>query len=230
MMTGPANPWHSLPHQPPYVLPDDKHAIDQFNLAAKTEYRIRLEIFPEPYLGQPEAPVVVLNYNPGFKDRDLVHHQKALFAHRSRENLLHVDVMHPFYLLDPTLAPIADRTDWWDRKLRWFLEDPRLGDSPEARRFKVANEVLCVEFFPYHSVAFDHRKLSVPSQKYSFALVKMAIQRKAVILMRGWKHWLTAVPELGGYAYEPNSLQNAAFSPNNFLGGYEAAIEALRKV
>jgi len=227
------NPWRRLPSRPPYVLEEDRDRIRTFNASAKVEHQIQEALFPEPFLGAPRAPVVLLNLNPGYNaDADPVHHGKALFAKRSRENLRHTETAHPFYLIDPGLVPIRDRTAWWDKKLRCLLEDERLGNSADSRRRRVANCVLCVEYFPYHSKRFKHQKLQVPSQGYSFWLVRQAIRNKAVILlMRGKKLWVNAIPELTSYPglHISKSVQNPAISPANFPKGYSIAVDTIQR-
>jgi len=226
------NPWQRLPFRPPFVLAEDHERISKFNESAKVQvqHKVQLEILPEPFLGRPKAPVVLLNLNPGYNAvTNPVQHAKAMFARRSRENLLHTEVDYPFYLIDPG---IRDRTAWWDRKLRRLLEDERLENSADSRRKVVANCVLCVEYFPYHSKKFKHRKLRVGSQDYSFWLVREAIRGEAVILlMRGKKLWCSEIPALQSYSrlYVSKSVQNPAISPANFPEGYSIAVEAIRR-
>jgi hypothetical protein len=218
-MNGIDNPWRSLPEKPLYILPEDASLIADFNTIAAEKFRVRLEVYPEPFLGQTDAPLVVLGLNPGFKELDLSQHSKPLFAARLRGNLLHEDAQYPFYLLDPEI----ERTKYWERKLRPLIE------SVGVRT--VAQNVLCVEYFPYHSFRFRHGKLSLPSQQYSFSLVRSAINRGAVILMlRGKKLWFSAIPELMQYkkCYFPNSVQNPTVSRRNFPLGFEPAIAALQ--
>jgi hypothetical protein len=226
------NPWQRLPFQPPYVLPEDHDDIKTFNKSAEAEHKLKLAIFPEPFLGRPKAPVVLLNLNPGYKAVNRVQHRKELFAKRSRENLLHSEADYPFFLIDPGLVPIRDRTTYWDKKLRCLLEDERLEHTDDCRRQVVANCVLCVEYFPYHSKEFKHRKLRVDSQEYSFWLVREAIRREAVILlMRGKKLWYSEICGLESYSrlYVSRSVQNPAISPANFPKGYSIAVDAIQR-
>jgi len=165
------NPWAQLPKEAPFLLPHDAALIEGFNLTAEDCFKVRAEIIPEPFLGNPDAPIVLLSHNPGFdEENDLPHHGDPNFAILSRANLLHKPINFPLYLLDPTIA----RTKYWEGKLRWLIER---FDIPT-----VAHSVFCVEFFPYHSERFD-RTIGVPSQQYSFSLVKQAITRGAVILI-----------------------------------------------
>ena len=59
------NPWSSLPDSPPFVLADDKRAIEAFNQEAKKNAIIQTEMLPEPFVGSLNAPVFVLLENPG---------------------------------------------------------------------------------------------------------------------------------------------------------------------
>lgn len=99
------NPWIDLPETAPFVLACDKQGILDFNHTAKPEHTIHLELLPEPYTGNPEAKIILLNLNPGFYERN----EKFLlgdehFFKASRANLTHTRQDYPFYLLDPRNA------------------------------------------------------------------------------------------------------------------------------
>jgi hypothetical protein len=132
------NPWQRLPLQPPYVLPEDAPLIHAFNANANQDAVIYLELIPEPYLGSPDAPVVLLSLNPGFSSDDPQHHQDPRFAERSRDNLLHRKSEYPFFLLDPAITAPGNR--WWTRRLGPLIREYGLET--------VAQRVLCVEYFP----------------------------------------------------------------------------------
>ena len=59
------NPWGQLPEQAPYVLPADATAVESFNRRARDNHILHTEKLPEPYLGDPTAPIVLLNLNGG---------------------------------------------------------------------------------------------------------------------------------------------------------------------
>jgi hypothetical protein len=221
MTSSPGNPWQQLPLQKPFVLPEDKGPLSSFNASASDDFFVHLELLPEPFLGSPSAPVVVLGLNPGFKEADLTQHTDPSFISRSRCNLMHGPSDYPFYLLDPGIT----RTKWWDRKLDSLIK--------LVGREIVARGVLCVEYFPYHSRRFQHRRVQVPSQKYGFELVRQALLRQAVIIvLRGRRLWLTAVPELQSYRtlYYTNNPQNPIISPRNCPKAYEHAAEVLKEM
>jgi len=201
-------------------LPEDTSAVDRFNLTAQDDHRLQLGVLPEPFLGRPDAPVVVLGLNPGWKqDADPVRHANQAFRDCSRANLVHAPADYPFYLLNPHI----DTTQYWHKMLKPLKEAVGL----EA----VARGVLCVELFPYHSRKFHRRLPRIPSQEYSFGLVRQAMMRAAVIIqLRGEDPWMSAIPELASYArrFGVNSVQNPTVSPKNCPEGYRLAVEVLR--
>jgi hypothetical protein len=214
------NPWRNLPSEPPYVLPVDREAIDRFNQTAKPEHFIHLVHMPEPFLGRPDAPVVLLGLNPGHKADDDEWHANPSFRERSRRNLLHNELAYPFYLLDP--AEPAPGHRWWSRKLK----EPVAASSLEV----VARSVLCVELFPYHSRRFAHASLRVPSQSYSLDLVERAIQRRAmIVLLRSERLWMACVPGLATYdrLHRVKNVQNPAVSRRNLPSAFDELLRQL---
>ena len=213
------NPWLSIPGSHPYVLEEDAPYILEFNRRAKERERIDTHLLPEPFFGRRDAPVVVLLLNPGLGANDRRHHKNRQFT-----DLLLSDIHSPtpanhFHLTDPTEGP-GHR--WWNRACKELSQD--LG--PDV----VARNLLSVEFSPYHSQAFAHAHLRLPSQQYGFELVRQAIARKAfIVCMRGLRIWTGAVPELGTYKrlLTPKSNRTAALSAGN-LPQYEQVREALR--
>ncbi|HEY2826149.1 MAG TPA: hypothetical protein VGJ04_00995 [Pirellulales bacterium] len=217
------NPWNDLPDNAPYVLDSDGAIIEAHNARLETDslFKVHLSVLPEPFLGRPDAPVVLLNLNPGWnKDKDPVNHSRPEFIKRNRGNLLHKPSDYPFYLLDPKLRP--NRTNWWEERLGSLIQAVGL----EA----VAQNVLCVEYFPYHSKRYKKCE-RLPSQDYSFTLARDAVERNAVILlMRGKRRWTNAVPSLSSYnrLFFPSSFQCAYVSPNNYSAGFGAAVKEIR--
>jgi len=114
---------------------------------------IHLELLPEPFLGAPTAPVVLLSLNPGYSPDDQQPHQDPTFQALSRASLVYAPGQYPFVLLNPEVQAPGRR--WWESKLARLIE---------ARgREAVARNVLCVEYFLYHSYRFAHGRLQVSS-------------------------------------------------------------------
>jgi len=110
------NPWLSLPETPPFVLPGDKQIILDFNHKVKPQHRMHLNILPEPYTGNPEAKIILLNLNPGFYESNARFLTgDAYFQKTSRANLAHACQEYPFYLLDPRNSR-SPGYDWYRKK------------------------------------------------------------------------------------------------------------------
>ncbi|NWJ48560.1 MAG: hypothetical protein HXX08_22100 [Chloroflexi bacterium] len=215
------NPWTELPNDKPYILSGDRERIEQFNKIARTDHFIHDELFPEPFMGNPDAPIVLLNGNPGYSDIDLFWYQKPEFAQLTKGNLVHAPSDHSFYLLNPKAAGSGGYS-WWTKKLR-----PVISCSDQKT---VANNIFCVEYFPYHSIrAANFQKYKrIPSQEYSFHLVEKAINRNALIILMRWeKPWLGTFPKLSNF-YKLKNTRNVIISPRNCPGGFEKIVEVLK--
>lgn len=59
------NPWSELPVEAPFVVPCDSDLVKQFQiLPPPPEHELHLDLLPEPYLGRPDTPVLLLNLKP----------------------------------------------------------------------------------------------------------------------------------------------------------------------
>ena len=250
------NPWHRLPDKPPYVLPEDEDKVLTFNHREEQKHPLCLVLIPEPFLGRPEAPLVLLGNISGVSESDdqptqpRPYRLKPAFMERMRNNLLnnkpHTDSKYPFVYFDPEVNPPGQEgQDWWDRKLKHVLAE--FGDSDEAKRI-LAKNLFAVEFFPYVSSSnrYAHDRLSLPSQEYSLSLVRRAIEGEAVIvsehgerhglghgpviaLRHGERRWLEKVPELDGYPrlVRLKNYAKGLISRNNCVGNGWSHIEEL---
>jgi hypothetical protein len=197
-----------MPRHAPFVLDEDRKAVESFNRKAKPEHQIDVGLIPEPFLGNPEAPVVLLSLNPGWSPDDSKWHADPAFREASFANLEHKPVKYPLFLLDPRFA--APGCEYWAKKLRTVIDI--------TGREACARHVLIVEYFPYHSKKAGNLPSTWSSQLYSFRLVKLAVRRGArVIALRGERKWTEAVPELAksDSFSVVSSIQSAAVSPNN---------------
>ncbi len=218
------NPWHRLPDNPPFVLPDEESAVRNFNVKARPVHFLHIDdILPEPFVGDPSAPVVVLGTNPGFNgERTIREKSEPGFVARLRANLLHQSSDSPFAFLAPDVS--GRHRQWWEDKLKHLIAH----FGPGA----VAKSILAVEFFPYPSHRYGHGRLALPSQQYSFDLVRNAIKRKAVIVLtRGERRWLREMPELvGDNLVTLEQPFSAPISPGNCCGsGYQKVVEAIKR-
>lgn len=214
------NPWVKL-NKDIKVLDSDIEEINVFNNKNQNDYTIITNIFPEPFIGRINSPIVLLSLNPGFDKQDIENHKEFYFKTVLKNNLEHKPNQYEFYYLDPKLSHTKGSL-WWNKKLKPLLEifDKKI----------ISDKISVIEYFPYHSKSYKKTKHILESQKYSFDLVRMAIKRNAIIIvMRSEKIWLNAVPELKKYNYyKLNSPQNVILSKNNL--GESAFNELIDKI
>jgi hypothetical protein len=217
------NPWTDFTSGDPYVLPADLPQVLAFNrgLQQTDVRRLRLNVVPEPYIGRVDAPVVLLAINPGYTSEDVHFTNDAYARDVWQRNLLHQPLDYPFYPLDPALSWAAGAI-WWTRRLRALLA--------ASDRKTVANNLLCIEYFPYHSYKNPLFPGEVPSQAYSFDLVNRAIARGATILItrgvRAWRHRITRLRDYT-HVFDTANPQNSSVFPGNFPTGFNEAVRRL---
>jgi hypothetical protein len=216
------NPWVRLPVRPPFVLPEDEQAVHEFNAGASEDHRLQIADFlPEPFIGDPVSPVLLLSNNPGFSKHSAFR-KDPKFMTRIRDCISLKSSDFPFYYLAPDY-----HSRWWRQKLKCLLQ--RFGDDVIAR------SVCNVVFFPYVSKKFGHGRCKLPSQEFSFRLVGEAMERGAVIvLMRKGqlKQWQKKVPGFGEYdkLILLRNPQMPAVSPKNCdAGDYERVVAAIEQ-
>jgi hypothetical protein len=162
-----ANPWLSIPEQTiRYVAECDARLVDEYNESASEDDRLRLDALPEPFIGCFGAPLVLLNLNPGFEERNVEEHKQPEFQELIRNNYRQTPCEFPFYYFNPKIQSSGGGKYWGGTrgKLKKLVADCGVE--------QVAQRVLCIEFFPYHSVGFPghlHKpKALLPSQEYGF--------------------------------------------------------------
>jgi hypothetical protein len=136
-----------------------------------------------------------------------------------RDNLRHGPSDYPFVYLAP--EPRGAGKKWWESKLKHLLH--------RFPREVVARSVLEVVYLPYASCKYRQMPHHLPSQAYGFHLVREAMKREAVIvLMRGRKRWLAAVPELEAYGRfcQLKNPRTPAISPGN-CPDFEKVVDAI---
>ena len=191
---------------------DEKHAL-AFNSAIKgrKNYELADHLEPFPYLGNPNAPVIVLLANPGKSSAE----EKKSFKYSPRKLELHKQ-----NLLHNGSEDFVLRLDSpEDRNLESPYFKSRTARLVEVSSIEsVANNLFFINFHGYHSRSWYPIPFTFYTQNYSFSLVKKAIMRGSHIVMsRNTTGWLTAVPELVNY---PNkclfkSTRSVHMSENN---------------
>lgn len=214
------NPWPELPTNAPFVLPADRTWVENHNQRSAAEYQYRTELYPEPFAGRLDAPVVLLALNPGHSPEDARVHASRVYQELWWSNTRQTLDDYPLFLIHPDLRD-APCFKWWTAKLRFLINRFDLG--------QVARNVLEVQLYPYHSRAFRRRKGKLPSQDFAVAVVREAMRRDAVVvLMRSRRIWEEYVPELASYhnLLQLRNPRNPTFSERN-LPGMDKVISAL---
>jgi hypothetical protein len=219
--TSEINPWQELPQRAPFVLEIDSARVEAHNRRQRADsYRYDLSLLPEPFFGDPCASVVFLALNPGWNPANGAEHGIETFAQSARLSLAHRLKPYPFLHLQTTPSGVGSL--WWRRVMSRLIRD--------AGFDAVAKGVMCVQFFPYHSVKFRSSGVAIPSQRYSFSLVRKAIERDAeIVVMRSWRLWSLAIPELIDYRrlHIVRNPRNPAISVPNLPEGYERIVGRL---
>jgi len=146
----------------------DLSEIERYNLRARAEYRLHVELGPCPYEGDiASAPIVLLLANPGFDKTSTL--QDHTFEHNG----------WPFAGLHPD-APKGVR-DWLEKRL--------LGLIKEFGAQHVSQSIAALQITPWASKKFDS-DLRLPSREQMLKLAEDATARGAlIIVMRAEKLW-----------------------------------------
>jgi hypothetical protein len=172
------------------------------------QYYLHDDVLPEPFVGFAHAPVVVLSNNAGYTDESLPLRNDAKFRTAMRQNLAHTSLAYPLVFLAPEFRDYGIK--WWQRKTKHLIT--------EFGMEIVAKSILNVTYFPYISRRFGHDRLRLPSQAYSFHLVREAMKQGAVIVhFRRDDIWLYEISELKEYPLrlKVRNTQNPSLSPGN---------------
>jgi hypothetical protein len=180
------NPWLQLKDRP-WVLDSDRQQIETHNTRhARTNFAIETSVLPDPFVGNPNAPIWLLNLNPGLAETDL-HHPPTVNEMIHKSLRLEAD---SFWYLEDEFSETSGHK-WW----RLMMGQTIRAYGVEA----VKRSFFCIELFPYHSVSYKPLTSLLPSQKFTIDLVKLACQLdKRFIVMRQSANWTAFVPELIG--------------------------------
>ncbi len=217
------NPWVSLePENTHYILPGDVPLVTQHNQAVGRDFQIVEESIPEPFIGDPNtARVILLGLNPGHSEADAHDYGRADFRTALFQNLRHETRAYPFYPLHPDFKNTGTAA-WWTRRLQTLEVDCGLD------RQKLADRLMVIEWYPYHSRKFRRRGEILRSQIYSFRLAQKMIEMgRLVVRMRSRRLW-NAVGKEFETIHSLSNPQCGHVSPRNARDCYKIMIERLK--
>ncbi len=209
------------------MLSPDEPLLDVYDRDTNdspTAYRLHLP--PLPFQGRPDAPLVLLGLNPGYKEADEANHATEDFQKTNFRNYRHdATLEYPLFFLDPKLSGDAGQ-QWWHRRLKPLRQ--HYHDKVLAQGF------LSVQYVPYRSTSYQHSRRQMPSQEYGFNLVRQAVARGALVIgLRSERLWKEAIPTLVDYArfYQLSSPRTPVLNEKQ-LGteGWRALCAELDKV
>ena len=218
------NPWINMDHSEYMVHPDDKTSFEDHNSRVTSNYKFIPFLTPEPWVGNINAPIVILLANPGATKENLAGERETNSFRKdlSIKNLSQSNQEFQHYFLNPELKDDPGG-QWWNNRLSELIEETSLQ--------AVADSIVSLETIPYHSVSFKAPKLKIPTQDYTYEILDAAIKRNAIIIaQRQISHWQAMVPSLKGYArvYQPNSPQSAYFTSGNYPAGFDEFVRAVK--
>lgn len=223
------NPWISILNGPlnsgPFVAADDREFVEDYNREVKPENRFHVDLFPEQYAGNFEAPVVLLGKCPGFKPGDAKVHASDIYKNLWRKNVTQENIDYPLFFLHPKIEGTPCEIYWY-RKLKPLIE--------RTSRELVAKHVLEVQLYPYHCGDLKENEFSksFPSRKFANEIVNFAVERGAIIIAMMKKNdWGRFVPSLGSYNnfHAVNNPRSASVSPKNLPGIFNDIADAVSR-
>lgn len=140
------NPWLLLPAAQPFVVQADAAVVAAFNRKyAGTPYALHTELPPEPFSGRLDAPVVLLDFHPGYSGNDAaimpVNEEFSLSMKKTREFIVQE---YPLYHLNPCFEAGNDGYGYWVKKIK---EVVKAGFSLKV----CSNSFLLLQLYPYKS-------------------------------------------------------------------------------
>lgn len=217
------NPWDGFEYSNEMVHPLDVPSVSRHNQTSKPEYRFLLHLAPEPWIGNLEGNLLVLYANPGATQENLnriEQNNNKIVMEKSIKNLNQTNSEFPHFHFDPDLRG-TEGAIWFESKYKWLID--------ATDRKSVARNLVTCELAPYHSVKWKVPKIKLPTQEFTFQIIRDGIARGAVILLaRSARIWTENVPELASYhqVYRPKSI-NASISPNNYPESFSKIVDAL---
>lgn len=184
--------WDTIPNSPPYVLNEDKEKVLKYNLTCKNpDLQLRLDLLPEPFIGNIKSKIYILSLNPGFNDKNIEEHKNKQFIDTIKCNYLNEIKDFPFYYLNPNFKEFSG-SKWWLSKLNPLIKHSSIE--------QVSKSICCLELFPYHSKKYNHNNIILKGLNFSIRIIKKGIEEnKLIIIMRSRKLWENIIPELKQY-------------------------------
>jgi hypothetical protein len=203
------NPWEELLKGPNFYFKKDKEIIDKHNSnLGPHPLFIDLELLPEPYIGNPNANVVILLTNPGSNGNEKEDYKIHGLVDAIKNNLTHSNKEYPYYYLHPDFIQKTGGGRWIYERMKDIIEKEEI-DAKE-----LSKKIFAIQLHPYHSARFTRFKKinDLEGQKYSMELLSLAIERKALIVFtRTQKEWDKAYEQFDSNTKELKKIPGLNF-------------------
>ncbi|WP_301921954.1 hypothetical protein [Ferruginibacter sp.] len=219
------NPWKGMKGPNYYTLNDGKK-IKSYNEKLKNDeknehpYNIDLKLMPEPYIGNPNANIILLFTNPGLKGTEEKEYKEFKdFKEALVNNLTHSNTDYPYYYFNPAFKKEENGKEKYIAGAEWILKRTkelrkRLGENS----LKILSEgIFTFQLHPFHSKKYDKKFPELEVSKYTEYLFKKAVQKAAnddaiIICIRSYSQW----DKLYKKVFDTNNdFENSL--PNNFI-------------
>lgn len=213
MPVPPINPWSTLTWSgnKSYASIDSQFLTDYDNYCkskSKTN-DLRLGCLPEPFVGDPDANVYLLNGNPGYNKVELKFAKDPIYRNLVQNSLNHNIALIKSRGFDPFIyfnnlalstnpSIIHSGCDWWQKRTKKF-----------CNAIKTANKqpnIFNIEFFPYHSRNLKQIRAYLssnplpPSAAYVDNLIFQAMDaKKPIVVLRMQQMWFYRISGLQKY-------------------------------
>lgn len=213
------NPWLQLPTEPPFVLAEDApYLIDNRDELT----RLQLHVPPHPFAGCPaRSRVLLLLLNPGYDGTDVTDYEQDAVYRRMIHGTFDFTNEPPMWCLDERIAHTG-AFKWLSRITRRLAQECGLS--------QLQQHLMQVQYIAYKSRSYRHNRQLLPSQHFSFQLVREAMAAgKEIVIMRSRRRWLEAIPELAHYQCIEVKIPRAPYlTPNNLPEGcFDRLVRAL---
>lgn len=196
------NPWMGV-LESNIFLERDKKIIERFNLNLKQKLNIKLEdhdyyihpdLLPEPYMGNPDANVILLFANPGYGKNERTDYGILGFKEAIINNLTHSKSKYPYYYLNPDFRhPSSNEELKYTDGGKWVRQ--RMGEIiDEIGAEALSQKIFTIQLHPYHSARFKPLKESFEGYEYAMSLFGNAIEKAEkgnalIVCARSYKYW-----------------------------------------
>lgn len=219
------NPWLKLKNGL-YALEEEQNAVHEFNQNHKN-HPLFTGLPPQPFQGNPKAPVWILMLNPCYSENDEKYYNDV--DKKARKNAILAQVKfekiagnHWHYVLDNSENNFSRK--WFEKH---FIKNKEMGITA----YNVDEKIFILQAFGYASEKFNGNlnKMveSFPHMKFAQELARWGLKNgKKIVIARCKDYWLNVLeaekhPENFNNIYFFSSPQNISFSAGNIVNWYE---------